>query len=363
MLQYQTFACLHDIPVVRSSTGIIQTTYTKAKDSSALIRVPCNLAEYVADKSLKIASAVTNPIVKPFRGPVEVIDNYAAKKIRLIESKYPVITTPTEDVVNTFNAKTETVRNAVSTVKKSTTDKIQHGKETVSTVASATVNKATGFADSIYTFCGSHVPRIETDKYWNTKRLTGCFSLKSNRIMSEILELIQGSLTWCRIMMFFLLLRIKRINDNLLINLGRVKGSAFLQRILVTISKILERVAVRVQPDDLSMDKFNRSGKYSRIYSSRDSMARPSNVQNPFQKRFNGPTKSEDNDFDLDELHQRLGSKGTSVRVTEVENDQLNELDFTSLPSTERIINNTNAGAEFTDDQSKTEPTGDESDD
>lgn len=48
-----------------------------------------------------------------------------------MESKYPVITTPTEDVVNTLNAKTETVRNAVSSVKKSTTDRLQNGREAV----------------------------------------------------------------------------------------------------------------------------------------------------------------------------------------------------------------------------------------
>jgi len=62
---------------------------------------------------------------------VRVIDDYAAQKIRQIESKYPVINTPTEDVVNTFNEKTEPVRNVMNTVKDTTTSTIQHGKETV----------------------------------------------------------------------------------------------------------------------------------------------------------------------------------------------------------------------------------------
>jgi hypothetical protein len=134
--------------VVRSSTDKLQDVYAKAKDTSVLIRLPCNLAETVADKSLKIALTVVNPLVKPLFGPgkffpkdfissfyidhlVRVIDDYAAQKIRQIESKYPAINTPTEDVVNTFNEKTEPVRNVMNSVKDTTTSTIQHGKDTV----------------------------------------------------------------------------------------------------------------------------------------------------------------------------------------------------------------------------------------
>jgi len=69
MLGFQTLSCLHDIPVVRSSTDKLQDVYAKAKDTSVLIRLPCNLAETIADKSLKIALTVVNPLVKPLCGP------------------------------------------------------------------------------------------------------------------------------------------------------------------------------------------------------------------------------------------------------------------------------------------------------
>jgi hypothetical protein len=62
---------------------------------------------------------------------VRVIDDYAAQKIRQIESKYPAINTSTEEVVNTFNEKTEPVRHVMNTVKDTTTSTIQHGKNTV----------------------------------------------------------------------------------------------------------------------------------------------------------------------------------------------------------------------------------------
>lgn len=165
MFGFQTLACLHDIPgstfvskyssfsfrfhtVIRSSTSKIQDVYSKAKDKSPLIRLPCYLAETVADKSLKIARTVADPLVKPFRRPgkilfisfflfvslfvqVEAIDEFAVQKLRQIEAKYPLLTTPTEDVLNTLNEKSEPVRHAMNSVKETTTSTIQHGKETV----------------------------------------------------------------------------------------------------------------------------------------------------------------------------------------------------------------------------------------
>ncbi len=62
---------------------------------------------------------------------VRVIDDYAVQKLRQIEAKYPVITTSTEQVMNTFNEKTEPVRNVMNSVKDTTTSTIQHGKDTV----------------------------------------------------------------------------------------------------------------------------------------------------------------------------------------------------------------------------------------
>ncbi len=57
------------IKVVRSSTNKLQDVYVKAKDKSVLIRFPCNVAETIADKSLKIAFTIANPLVKPLSGP------------------------------------------------------------------------------------------------------------------------------------------------------------------------------------------------------------------------------------------------------------------------------------------------------
>jgi hypothetical protein len=65
---------------------------------------------------------------------VRVIDDFAVEKIRQIEAKYPVLTTSTENVLNTFNEKTEPVRQVMNSVKDTTTSTIQHGRNTVMTI-------------------------------------------------------------------------------------------------------------------------------------------------------------------------------------------------------------------------------------
>ena len=87
MFGFQTLTCLHEIPgkfieflrplmknslfdsVIRSSTTKLQDVYQKAKKTSTIIRFPCDLAENMADKSLKVALTVADPLVKPLRGP------------------------------------------------------------------------------------------------------------------------------------------------------------------------------------------------------------------------------------------------------------------------------------------------------
>ncbi len=62
---------------------------------------------------------------------MRVIDDFAVGKLRQMEAKYPVITTSTEEVMNTLNDKAEPVRNVINTVKDTTTSTIQNGKDTV----------------------------------------------------------------------------------------------------------------------------------------------------------------------------------------------------------------------------------------
>jgi len=266
MLGFQTISCLHDIPVVRSSTNKLQDVYAKAKDTSVLIRLPCNLAETVADKSLKIALTIANPLVKQLRGPVRVIDDYAAQKIRQIESKYPAINTRTEDVVNTFNEKTEPVRNVMNSVKDTTASKIQHGKETVSNVATATVNKASGVADSVFSFCETHVPGIQRRNNGKTTGLNGCVFSTIGSLFNSIYEKITLSSLWFRMLVVFFLLKTKQIND---IILNKIQQKQFLaalpQRLFIIMGSLLEYVVGRIRPDDRTLAELKKTKQQSRL--------------------------------------------------------------------------------------------------
>lgn len=266
MFGFQTLSCLHDIPLVRSSTNKLQDVYSKAKDTSVLIRLPCNVAESVADKSLKVALTVVNPFVKPLSGPVRVIDDYAAQKIRQIESKYPVITTPTEDVVNTFNEKTEPVRNAMNSVKDTTTSTIQHGKETVSNVATATVNKASGVADSVFSFCETHVPGIQRLNSGKTTVPNGYVFATVGSLFNYFFQTVQSSLIWFRMLVVFALLKTKQVND---IVLNKFQQKSFLpvlpQRFLILAGAFLDYFIGRIRPDDRTLAELKKSKQQSRF--------------------------------------------------------------------------------------------------
>jgi len=259
MFGLQTLSCLHDIPVVRSSTNKLQDVYSKAKDTSVLIRFPCNLAETVADKSLKIALTIANPLVKPLSGPVRVIDDYAAQKIRQIESKYPVINTPTEKVMNTFNEKTGPVRNVMNSVKDTTTSTIQHGKETVSNVASVTVNKASGVADSVFSFCETHVPGIQRRNNGKIKGLSGRAFSSVGSLFNYVFQSVQSKLVWIRMLMVFFLLKTKQIND---VVLNKIQQKRFLtalpQRLLIIAGSCLEYFISRIKPDDRTLTELKK---------------------------------------------------------------------------------------------------------
>lgn len=83
---------------------------------------------YQVNSDLKII-CYTHSIV--FVDIAHAIDDFAVDKIRQIEVKYPVIKTPTEEVMNTLNRKAELFLLAINSVKDKTNSAIQYSKETV----------------------------------------------------------------------------------------------------------------------------------------------------------------------------------------------------------------------------------------
>ncbi|CAF4345705.1 unnamed protein product [Rotaria socialis] len=269
MLGFRTLSCLQEIPgkknfillkinlyhfiyvVVRSSTTKLQDAYSKAKDTSSFIRLPCSLAETVADRALKAIVMIANPLVKPLSGPVSLIDNYAAETIREIEHKYPVLNTPTEDVMNTFHAKTKPVVNVMNSVKDTTTSTIQHGKDAVSNVATATVNKASGVADSVFSFYEVHVPKIQRPNTNKIAAATNQILSTVGSLCSSVCESFQPSLVWLRLWIVQVLVKTKRTNDILL---NKIEQKPFLnnlpQRLLIAADTFLEHIIGQIKLND-----------------------------------------------------------------------------------------------------------------
>ncbi|UJR35196.1 hypothetical protein I4U23_027963 [Adineta vaga] len=244
MFGFQTLTCLHNIPVVRSSTNKLHDVYAKAKDTSVLIRLPCNLAETVADKSLQIALTVMNPIVKPLRGSVRVIDDFAVQKIRDIESKYPAINTPTEDMVNSF--------------KDSTASTIQHGKETVSNVATATVNKASNVADSVFSLVQGRDTKA-------SRGFIGQVLSPIGSLFNYVFQTVQPSLLWSRMLVVFFLLKLKQINDIILHKIQQKRFlTAFPQRLLIFTATFLDYFIGRIRPDDRTLADLKKAKQQTR---------------------------------------------------------------------------------------------------
>jgi len=174
-----------------------------------------------------------------------------------------VINTRTEDVVNSFNEKTEPVRNVMNSVKDSTTSTIQQGKETVSNVASATVNKASGVADSVYSFCESRVPGAQRR---NSSGLSGFAFSTIGSLFNYTFQTVQSSLLWFRMLVVFVLLKTKQVND---VVLNKIQHLPFLpvfsQRLLINAGSLLEYSIGQIRPDDRTLAELKKSKQQSRV--------------------------------------------------------------------------------------------------
>ncbi|CAF2053516.1 unnamed protein product [Rotaria magnacalcarata] len=276
MLGFQTLSCLQEIPVVRSSTTKLQDVYSTAKDTSSFIRLPCSFAETVAYRALKVAVMIANPLVKPLSGPVSLIDNYAAERIRAIEHKYPVINTPIEDVMNTFNAKTKPVVNVMNSVKDTTTSTIQHGKDTVSNVATATANKASGVADSVFSFYATHVPKIQRPDTNKIAAATNQILSRIGSLCSSVSESFQPSVVWFRLWIVQVLVKTKETNDILL---NKIEQKPFLnnlpQRLLIAADTFLENIIGQIKLNESTSTEWKQPRLNSKPQSANRQYTKP----------------------------------------------------------------------------------------
>jgi hypothetical protein len=94
---YKTIDKLTKIPVVNSAILNAGDYYFKAKDKNLVLRTSLNLAEL----SLRTVAYAATPITSLCKKPIESVDTFLCDKVDLLESNYPVITKPTEQLTAT----------------------------------------------------------------------------------------------------------------------------------------------------------------------------------------------------------------------------------------------------------------------
>lgn len=122
---------LGNLPVVSSAWSQACDIYSKTKDSNAILRATCNLAE----GSVQTVVSTAMPYVEKYQPQIDKVNSYACTKLALLEEQYPVITKPTDEVLKEGKEKCaevlKPVTNSVNAVKESYNGIVNKGYETI----------------------------------------------------------------------------------------------------------------------------------------------------------------------------------------------------------------------------------------
>lgn len=127
----KTIDKIAEIPVVDSALHKVNDMYGQMKDRNSLLRTGCNLAE-MSLKTLKFAST---PITSLMQKPIEQVDTYLSDKVEVLETNYPSIKKPTEQITSAAYTQARGLYDR-------TTDIYYKPKETLYTLGDLTVSTA-----------------------------------------------------------------------------------------------------------------------------------------------------------------------------------------------------------------------------
>lgn len=134
----KTIDKIAEIPVVDTALNKVTDMYGQVKDRNALLRTGCNLAE-MSLRTLKFASG---PITTLMQRPINSVDTYLSEKVDMIETTYPSITQPADQI-------TSAAYSQAKELYEKTTEMYYKPKETLYNFKELTVSTATT--------CGSRV--------------------------------------------------------------------------------------------------------------------------------------------------------------------------------------------------------------
>ncbi|KAJ2517475.1 hypothetical protein H4217_003951 [Coemansia sp. RSA 1939] len=95
------FTRLYEIPVVNDAVSSVYKIAESNKYTSAIIGY--------AEKVGGFAEKKSRPLLKPVEKPIVVLDGYATRSLDIIESKYPIVGKPTDEVIRSVQTQARDV--------------------------------------------------------------------------------------------------------------------------------------------------------------------------------------------------------------------------------------------------------------
>ncbi|XP_031735394.1 perilipin-2-like isoform X1 [Anarrhichthys ocellatus] len=112
-------ARLAKLPVVRSACTTLSVLYINTKCSHPSLRSVCEVLE-------SSVTAVVSPVVVKLEPQISIVNDVACRSLDWLESAFPVIHTPTEQIVATAKNKMHEIQDVVSIAAYGTMDRVEH---------------------------------------------------------------------------------------------------------------------------------------------------------------------------------------------------------------------------------------------
>ncbi|XP_072239800.1 perilipin-2-like [Leuresthes tenuis] len=117
---------LAQLPVVRSARATLLVLYRNTKSINPNLKSMCDALEIKVVAFSTAACTTVSPVVVKFEPQISIANNVACKSLDWLETSFPVLLSPTDQVVATAMNKMQAIQDVVSITAKGTVDCVQY---------------------------------------------------------------------------------------------------------------------------------------------------------------------------------------------------------------------------------------------
>ncbi|KAJ0033104.1 hypothetical protein NQD34_000211, partial [Periophthalmus magnuspinnatus] len=114
------------LPIMRSAWSKLSVLYTDTKCSRPNLRILCDTLEYHAVHLCTVATDTISPVLVILEPQISMANEMACKSLDWLESTFPLIQAPTEEIVAVAKDKMHEAKEMVNVVATGTKGCIQH---------------------------------------------------------------------------------------------------------------------------------------------------------------------------------------------------------------------------------------------